>query len=87
MFRLAVRCQLRCRTVYRYVDWSILVYLVRIADFGVTLEIGRYNKAGKMVSEPSRWGVLALNSVINLHRWISVVYVSATPHHSTIFNC
>ncbi|KAL8881618.1 MAG: hypothetical protein Q9198_001212 [Flavoplaca austrocitrina] len=37
-------------------------------------EIGRYNKAGKMVDGPSRWGVLALNSVINLHRWLSDIW-------------
>ncbi|KAL8804126.1 MAG: hypothetical protein Q9182_002759 [Xanthomendoza sp. 2 TL-2023] len=36
--------------------------------------IGRYNKAGEMVSEPSRWGLLALYSVMNLHRWISQIY-------------
>ncbi|KAL8810625.1 MAG: hypothetical protein Q9200_002417 [Gallowayella weberi] len=36
--------------------------------------IGRYNKAGEMVSEPSRWGLLALHSVMNLHRWISRIY-------------
>ncbi|CAO1604297.1 hypothetical protein XANCAGTX0491_007856 [Xanthoria calcicola] len=37
-------------------------------------EIGRRNKAGEMVSPPSHWGVLALNSVINLHRWILKIY-------------
>ncbi|KAL9633100.1 MAG: hypothetical protein Q9204_003536 [Flavoplaca sp. TL-2023a] len=37
-------------------------------------EIGRYNKAGKMVDGPSRWGVFALNSVINLHRWLSDIW-------------
>ncbi|KAL8982082.1 MAG: hypothetical protein Q9205_003308 [Flavoplaca limonia] len=37
-------------------------------------EIGRYNKAGKMVDGPSRRGVFALNSVINLHRWLSDIW-------------
>ena len=30
-----------------------------------------------MVSDPSRWGTLALASVINLHKWLSTVYVSS----------
>ncbi|KAL8994980.1 MAG: hypothetical protein Q9169_005199 [Polycauliona sp. 2 TL-2023] len=37
-------------------------------------EIGRYDGDGKMVSEPSEWGFLALHSVVNLHRWLSDIW-------------
>ena len=63
------------------------VLLEGFGDFGATIEIGRRNKAGKMVSPPSHWGVLALNSVINLHGWMVKIYVSAIHPHCPVYDC
>ncbi|CAO1599069.1 hypothetical protein XANCAGTX0491_002815 [Xanthoria calcicola] len=37
-------------------------------------EIGRRNRGGNMVGDPSRWGILALESVLNLHTWFSDIW-------------
>lgn len=63
------------------------VLLEGFGDFGATIEIGRRNKAGKMVSPPSHWGVLALNSVINLHGWMVKIYVSPIHPHCLVYDC
>lgn len=56
-------------------------------DFGATIEIGRRDKGGNMVSPPSHWGVLALHSVINLHVWMVKIYVSAIHPHCPVYDC
>ncbi|KAL8957082.1 MAG: hypothetical protein Q9183_006152, partial [Haloplaca sp. 2 TL-2023] len=38
--------------------------------------VGKYNKAGRIVGDPSRWGLLALNSIINLHKWLALVHTA-----------
>ncbi|KAL8869615.1 MAG: hypothetical protein Q9174_004144 [Haloplaca sp. 1 TL-2023] len=36
--------------------------------------IGKRNKKGERVGDPSRWGLLALHSVSNLHEWLTLLY-------------